>query len=101
MAEHGVIRWLAHQLSQMDTTPIGSLECCGALLMNLAMAQPGRQECHQVCIHTCVGVLSPFDVVTAVTEIEDTQGRKQDRDKNYDEQFHCWLCLSFDKSASS
>ena len=74
MAEHGVIRWLAHQLSQIDATPLCSLECCGALLMNLAMAQPGRQECHQVCKQTCVDLvctLTPPDAVrdaaTAVT----------------------------------
>lgn len=48
MAEHGVIGWLAGQLGQIDAMPLSSLESCGALLMNLAMAKAGRRECHQV-----------------------------------------------------
>ena len=70
MAEHGVIRWLAHQLSQIDAMPLCSLECCGALLMNLAMAPAGQRECYQVCRQTCVDLacpLTPLDVAAAVT----------------------------------
>lgn len=53
MAENGVIAWLARQLSHLDTMPLSGLECCGALLMNLAMARAGRHECQQViaCTH--------------------------------------------------
>lgn len=50
MAENGVIKWLAGQLSQLDAMPVSSLECCGALLMNLAMAKAGRHECQQVTV---------------------------------------------------
>ena len=58
MVEHGIIRWLARQLSHADTLPLSSLECYGALLMNLAMCKPGREECQQVHqLHlTCLSV---------------------------------------------
>ena len=48
MVEHGVIRWLVPQLSHLDTLAVTALECCGALLMNLALSKAGRQECKQV-----------------------------------------------------
>lgn len=67
MAEHGVIRWLARQLSQIDTMPLSSLECCGALLMNLAMAKAGRHECQQVTTTALRVLLALNTVQTSVT----------------------------------
>ncbi len=51
MVEQGVVRWLVGQLSHLDAIPVPTLECCGALLMNLALSKAGRHECEQVSDH--------------------------------------------------
>lgn len=48
LVEHGIVRWLVGQLSHLEAVPVSTLECCGALLMNLAQSQAGRCECKQV-----------------------------------------------------
>ncbi|DBA71406.1 TPA: LisH domain-containing protein armc9 [Trebouxia sp. C0005] len=48
MVEQGVVRWLVGQLSHLDATPVHTLECCGALLMNLTLSKAGRHECEQL-----------------------------------------------------
>ena len=51
MVEQGVVRWLVGQLSHLDAIPMPTLECCGALLMNLTLSKAGRHECEQVSDH--------------------------------------------------
>ncbi len=48
MVEQGVVRWLVGLLTHLDAIPVPTLECCGALLMNLTLSKAGRHECEQV-----------------------------------------------------
>ncbi|DBA87577.1 TPA: LisH domain-containing protein armc9, variant 2 [Trebouxia sp. C0004] len=48
MVEQGVVRWLVGQLSHLDAIPVPTLECCGALLINLTLSKAGRHECEQL-----------------------------------------------------
>ncbi len=48
MVEQGVVRWLVGQLTHLDAIAVPTLECCGALLMNLTLSKAGRHECEQV-----------------------------------------------------
>jgi hypothetical protein len=51
MVEQGVVRWLVGLLTHLDAIPVPTLECCGALLMNLTLSKAGRHECEQVSNH--------------------------------------------------
>ena len=48
MVDHGIIQWLVRLLSHLEAVPEAAVECCGALLMNLALSQLARQACQQV-----------------------------------------------------
>ena len=48
MVDHGIIQWLVRQLTHLEAVPEAAVECCGALLMNLALSKPARQACQQV-----------------------------------------------------
>ena len=54
MVQHGVVRWLVLQLSHWEAVPVAAVECCGALLMNIALSKAGRQECQQVKTAACI-----------------------------------------------
>lgn len=66
MVEQGVVRWLVGQLIHVDATPVPTLECCGALLMNLTLSNAGRHECEQVsCAHFVMSLKGSFFLLMA------------------------------------